>query len=66
MIPLSLHIPSLIMLSTIKIEIDVTKAAVDEIMGDVGPTQVKCWLLISSIFYAMNFRIFLEVLEFEL
>ena len=42
MIPLSLHIPSLIMLSTIKIEIDVTKAAVDEIMGDVGPTQVKC------------------------
>ena len=42
MIPLSLHIPSLIMLWTIKIEIDVTKATVDEIMGDVGPTQVKC------------------------
>ena len=31
-----------------------------------GPTQVKCRLLISSIFYAMNFRHFLEMLEFNL
>ena len=28
-----------------------------------GPTQVKCWLLISSIFDAMNFKHFLEKLE---
>ena len=31
-----------------------------------GPTQVKCRLLISSIFYVMNFRHFLEMLEFNL
>ena len=30
----------------------------------IGPTQVKCWLLISSIFYATNFWLFLEMLEF--
>ena len=32
----------------------------------LGPTQVKCWLLISSIFYVMNFWHFLEMLEFNL
>ena len=32
----------------------------------IGPTQVKCGLLISSIFYATNFRHFLEMLEFNL
>ena len=32
----------------------------------IGPTQVKCGLLISSIFYVMNFRHFLEMLEFNL
>ena len=32
----------------------------------IGPTQVKCRLLISSISYAMNFRHFLELLEFNL
>ena len=31
-----------------------------------GPTQVKCRLLISSIFDAMNFQHFLEMLEFNL
>ena len=31
-----------------------------------GPTQVKCWLLISSFFYVMNFRHFLEMLELNL
>ena len=31
-----------------------------------GPTQVKCWLLISSIFDAMNFQHFLEMLEIML
>ena len=31
-----------------------------------GPTQVKCQLLISGIFYALNFRHFLEMLEFNL
>ena len=30
----------------------------------VGPTQVKCRHLISSIFYVRNFRHFLEMLEF--
>ena len=29
----------------------------------IGPTQVKCQLLISSIFEAMNFQHFLEMLE---
>ena len=29
----------------------------------LGPTQVKCRLLISSIFDAMNFQHFLEMLE---
>ena len=32
----------------------------------LGPTQVKCRLLISSIFHVMNFRHFLEMLEFDL
>ena len=32
----------------------------------LGPTQVKCRLLISSIFYVMNFQHFLEMLEFNL
>ena len=31
-----------------------------------GPTQVKCRLLISSIFDAMNFQHFPEMLEFNL
>ena len=31
-----------------------------------GPPQVKCQLLISSIFDAMNFQHFLEMLEFNL
>ena len=31
-----------------------------------GPTQVKCRLLISSIFDAMNFQHFLKMLEFKL
>ena len=31
-----------------------------------GPTQVKCWLLISSIFNVTNFQHFLEMLEFNL
>ena len=31
----------------------------------IGPTQVKCGLLISDIFYVMNFRLFLEMLEFD-
>ena len=31
----------------------------------IGPTQVKCGLLISDIFYLMNFRLFLEMLEFN-
>ena len=31
-----------------------------------GPTQVKSRLLISSIFYVMNFRHFLEIREFNL
>ena len=31
-----------------------------------GPTQVKCWLLISNIFYAMNFQHILEMMEFNL
>ena len=31
-----------------------------------GPTQVKCRLLISSIFDAMNFQHFLEMLEIML
>ena len=35
-------------------------------LAAVGPTQVKCWLLISSIFYVMNFGHFLEMLEFNL
>ena len=30
-----------------------------------GPTQVKCRLLISSIFDAMNFQHFYEMLEFN-
>ena len=30
---------------------------------DLGPTQVKCRLLISSIFDAVNFKHFLEMLE---
>ena len=32
----------------------------------LSPTQVKCPLLISSIFDAMNFQHFLEMLEFDL
>ena len=32
---------------------------------DFGPTQVKCRLLISSIFDAMNFKHFYEMLEFN-
>ena len=32
----------------------------------MGPTQLKCRLLISSIYYVMNFRPFLEMLEFNL
>ena len=32
----------------------------------IGPTQVKCRLLISSIFDAMNFQHFSEMLEFNL
>ena len=32
----------------------------------LGLTQVKCRLLISSIFYAMNFQHFLEMLDFNL
>ena len=32
----------------------------------LGPTQVKCRLVISDIFYVMNFRHFLEMLEFDL
>ena len=32
----------------------------------LGPPQVKCRFLISSIFYAMNFQHFLEMLEFNL
>ena len=31
-----------------------------------GPAQVKCQLLISSIFYAMNFQHSLKMLEFNL
>ena len=31
-----------------------------------GPTQVKCRLLISSIFDAMNFQHFLEMLQIML
>ena len=42
MIPLSLSIPSLIISSTIQIEIDVTKDTVEDMMGDIGPTQAKC------------------------
>ena len=33
---------------------------------DFGPTQVKFRLLISSIFYVMNFQHFSEMLEFDL
>ena len=33
---------------------------------DIGPIQVKCGLLISSIFYVMNFGHFLVMLEFKL
>ena len=33
---------------------------------NIDPTQAKCRLLISSIFYAMNFRHFLKMLEFNL
>ena len=32
---------------------------------DFGPTQVKFRLLISSIFDAMNFKNFYEMLEFD-
>ena len=32
----------------------------------IGPTQVKCRLLISRIFYVMNFWHFLEMLQFNL
>ena len=32
-------------------------------MYRIGPTQVKCQVLISSIFDAMNFQHFLETLE---
>ena len=32
----------------------------------LGPPQVKCWLLISNIFYVMNFQHFSEMLEFDL
>ena len=35
-------------------------------LGEQGPTQVKCRLLISSTFYSMNFRHILELLEFDL
>ena len=35
-------------------------------LHDLGPTQVKCLLLISSIFDAMNFQHFLEKLEIML
>ena len=35
-------------------------------IGNYGPPQIKCWLLIPSIFYAMNFRHFLEMQEFYL
>ena len=66
MIPLSLSIPSLIISSTIQIEIDVTKDTVEDMMGDIGPTQAKCWLLISCIFDAMNFHLFFEMLEIML
>ena len=34
--------------------------------GTKGPTQVKCRLLISSIFDVMNFQHFSEMLEFNL
>ena len=37
-----------------------------EQVKDIGPPQVKCRLLISSIFYVMNFQHFLEMLEFNL
>ena len=42
MIPLSLSSPSLIISSTIQIEIDVTKDTVEDMMGYIGPTQAKC------------------------
>ena len=32
----------------------------------LGPTQVKCQLLFSSLFDAMNFQHFSEMLEFDL
>ena len=35
-------------------------------LGNLGPTQVNCRLLISSIFDALNFQHFLEMLEFNL
>ena len=33
------------------------------LIQDYGPPQVKCQLIISSIFYAMNFRHFSEMLK---
>ena len=36
------------------------------IIAHLGQTQAKCRLLISSIFYVMNFQHFLEMLEFNL
>ena len=36
------------------------------LVSPLGPTQVKCRLLISSIFYVMNFQHLLEMLEFNL
>ena len=38
----------------------------DMVHIDNGPTQVKCWLLISSIIYVMNFPHFFEMLESNL
>ena len=35
------------------------------LIQDYGPPQVKCQLIISSIFYAMNFRHFSEMLFLE-
>ena len=46
-----------------KIHACIKKAQISYIEFDLGPTQVKCQLLNSSIFDAMNFQHFLEMLE---
>ena len=49
-----------------KISDTITVVTLILVLQLLGPTQVNCQLLMSSIYYAMNFRHFLEMLKLDL